>query len=403
MDLEGENIIMFSLQRWDTHFTCIHGTALRLAQRNRVLFMEPPESCGRLLYEPAGRRSLRHVFRRLETFGDALGIYHTPPLFLPLQARSNLILRTVNATYRWMIRDGLRRMGMTMERTIFWVYQFNLVGVVEAINPRLTLYECAEEAAEFTPRPRLRDYVRKMDTALCRRADLVIVPNPVLYEARKAFTREIHMLPWAADIEHYNHAMDPNLRIPDDIAGIRRPIVGFCGNIDPCRFDVDLVLTLARRHPEWSVVLIGRIMADFDSRPLRQMPNIHLLGMKPLDDLPAYIKAFNVCTIPYVLNGFTRSITPLKLMEYLATGKPVVTSALPAALKYSEVLRVAQTHDEFETHIEHALADPREGLERRLAVTLENDWDHYMKQKTAMVAAHLNPCHPSGPGVPGKV
>ncbi len=403
MDLEGENIIMFSLQRWDTHFTCIHGTALRLAQRNRVLFMEPPESIAKLPFEPAARRSFRHMFRRLETFGASLGIYHTPPLFLPMQARSKLILRTVNATYHRMIRDGLRRMRMSMDDTIFWIYQFNLVGLVEAINPKLAIYECVEEAAEFTPKPRLRNYVKTMDSLLCRRADLVIVPNNILYETRQAIAREIHMLPWAADIEHYNQSMDPNLRIPDDISGIHRPIIGFCGNIDPCRFDVELMLTLARRHPEWSIVLIGRLLATFDPRPLQQAPNIHLLSMKPLEELPAYIKAFDVCTIPYVMNSFTRSITPLKLMEYLATGKPVVTTALPAALMYPEVLRIAATHDEFEAHVVDALDDPLNGIKRRLAVAQENNWNHYMKHKTAIVAAHLNKGDVSRTLVPSEV
>jgi glycosyltransferase involved in cell wall biosynthesis len=108
-----------------------------------------------------------------------------------------------------------------------------------------------------------------------------------------------------------------------------------------------------------------------------------------LEELPAYIKAFDVCTIPYLVNGFTRSITPLKLMEYLSTGKPVVTTALPAALMYPEVIHIAATHDEFEAHVVDALADPLKGIKERLAVAQENNWDHYMKRKTAIVAAHL--------------
>ncbi|NOS99967.1 MAG: glycosyltransferase [Phycisphaerales bacterium] len=394
-ELVGQDIVMLGHQRWDEHFTPVHGTTLRLAQRNRVLFVEPPDSFGWLVSylsesdhrHSAARRALKHVRRRLERIDETFAIYHTPPVFLPMQARSRMVLRTMNWVYTRMVREGMRALGM--REPIVWMFQFNTVGVARALRPKLTVYECAEESAEFVVGEKLKRYVRRMDAELCAFADVVVVPNPHMYEARKEVCRRIHMLPWAADVEHFNRAMDPKLEIPGDIAGIGRPIVGIYANIDVRRFDVGFLVELARRRPEWNLVMIGRVLPDFDDRPLREMPNIHLLGSRPLAELPAYVKAFDVCMIPYAVNAFTRSITPLKMAEYLATGRPVVTTALPAAQMYGDVLRVADDLNAFEGQIAEALREPPGLMEKRLAAAQAANWDNYMRRKTGFVAECL--------------
>lgn len=396
MELEGQDIVFLSHQRWDDHFTPVHGTTLRLAQRNRVLFMEPPDSFGWLFRmfkdtdhrHPGARKALKYTFNRFESYNDSFAVYHTPPLFLPGQAKSKSILSTMNLGYRWMIQDGIHQMNLV--DPIYWVYMLNMVGVIDAINPRLTVYECTEEGAAFTTREHIRRYVEEMDVRICRRADVVIVPNPNMYDARKDLCADIQMLPWAADVEHYSRAMNPDLPIPEDIASIPHPIIGMYANIDRIRFDVDLLVRLARRHPKWNIVLVGRVLPDFDTTPFDRTPNIHLIPKRPLEQLPAYVKAFDVCIVPYLLNGFTRSITPLKYTEYLATGKPVVTTNLPATILYPGVLRIADNIDEFEAHIRDALANPDEGRQERQRVALDNNWDGYMRRKTAAVNAHLD-------------
>lgn len=386
--LRGRDVVVLSHQRWGSHFTPIHGTALRLAQHNRVLFMEPPDSAATLLRDRTARAALGRTFRRLDRFGGNLGVYNVPPLFLPFQPYSGLIRRSIDRTYLGMVRDGMRQMAL--RDPVLWIYQFNTVGVAAALAPALTVYECFEETAEFTRRERVRRYIRETDGRLCSQADVVIVPNEQMRAARAALSRAIHVLPWPVDVEHYGQAMDPALPIPADLQAIRRPIIGFYGNMDACRFDVPLVVALARRRPEWSFVLIGGFWPGFDPAPLRAEPNIHCLGARPLAELPAYVKGFDVSVIPYAVNSFTRSITPLKLMEYLATGKPVVSSALPAAQAHANVLRTAGTVEEFEAALSAALADPTAGLAERLDVAREHDWAHYMQRKTAIAAEALD-------------
>jgi glycosyltransferase involved in cell wall biosynthesis len=395
--LFDRDIVLLSHQRWDEHTTPIHGTTLRLAQRNRVLYVEPPDSFGWIVSylresdhrHSAARRALKHSFNRLERFGSNFSVYHTPPIFLPAQARSKLVLKTMDIGYRHMIAEGIRLMGLV--DPIFWVIQFNAVGAVQAMKPELVVYQCVEEAAEFVEGDRLKNYVRTMDRKMCEFADTVIVPNPHILDARRSVCRDIHMLPWAADVELFNQAMDPDVVVPDEIDKIKKPIVGIYANIDVRRFSVDFLVNLARRRPKWSFVLIGRILPDFDPKKLRCEPNIHLIGQQPLADLPRFVKAFDVCMIPYEVNAFTRSITPIKLAEYLATGRPVVTTDLPAAHLYEDVVHIAGNLDEFECHIATAMNDTPELREQRLAAAKQQDWHQYMRRVTDIVAGVLQP------------
>lgn len=389
--LAGRDIVVLGHQRWDAHFTVLHGTTLRLAQQNRVLFMEPPDSAASILHHRGARAALGRMFNRLELCGKSLGIYHVPPLFLPFQPYSRAILRSIEWTFLRMVRDGIRRMGLS--DPLFWVYQFNTARVVEKLDPPLVVYECIEEAAGFTRSPRKQAYVRDLDAQLCRRADVVFVPNAPMLTARRPLARAIHVFPWPVDFDHYHQAAHPALQVPEDLARIAPPIIGFYGNLDPCRFDIELVHTLAQRRPRWNFALIGPFWQGFEPGPLRRCPNVHFLGPKPLRDLPAYLKGFAVGIIPYGLNEFTRSITPLKLMEYLATGKPVVTTPLPAALPLGHVLRVAADADEFEAQIAAALADPEAGRDQRLSVAREADWRSCMQQKADIVLRLLETGH----------
>jgi glycosyltransferase involved in cell wall biosynthesis len=260
------------------------------------------------------------------------------------------------------------------------------------------VYECLEEAAGFTRSPRKQRYVREMDAQLCRRADVVFVPNAQMHATRKAISRRIEILPWPVDADHYGQARDGDLAVPADLRNIPNPVIGFYGNLDTCRFDVELIQGLAQRRPDWQFVLVGRLWPGFDPAGLRRLPNVHLLGEKRLADLPAYIRGFDVGIIPYRLNDFTRSITPLKLMEYLATGKPVVSSPLPAALPYADVLGIADGVDEFEAQIVAALDEPAGRWEERQRVARRHDWASCMRRKADIVTAILrDPAAPLPP------
>jgi glycosyltransferase involved in cell wall biosynthesis len=122
---------------------------------------------------------------------------------------------------------------------------------------------------------------------------------------------------------------------------------------------------------------------------LDPLPNVHFLGFQPVEVIPGYCKGFDVCMIPYMLNDFTRSIMPLKIVEYLATGKPVVSTPLPAAVELNDVIRVGDTADQWERHIEEALDEGDEARQLRISRAAEYDWDVLVQRRLQAVAGYL--------------
>ncbi len=385
--LSGEQIVFLSHQRWNTHVTPVHHTVRWLTRRNTVLFMEPPDSMGWLLHEPPAREAMTWIADPLERKHERLWVFHTPPVFLPGQASRRWIQRSLSCQYTWMVRAAQRRLGM--RRPIFWVFQFNTVEVLDALRAAFAVYECAEDHAAYEVDERVKRHIVEMDARLCRRADVVLTPSRAMHSARIALNPRTSLVPWGVDTRHYGLARQAGTPVPDDVARLGKPVIGMFGMLDGRRLHVELLLRLSQRHPDWQVVLIGRCMPNLDTRPLLERPNIHLLGMKPVETLPAYCKSFDVCIIPYMLNEFTRSIMPLKLVEYLATGKPAVATALPAALELNGVIRIGATLDEFERHVVEALAEGPESAAARVRRAREYDWEAVAEQKLSIVAHEL--------------
>lgn len=385
--LEAADIVFLGHQRWNTHVTAVQNSVVRLARTHRVLFVEPPDSMAWLPTEPAAREALTWILDPLERKDDNLYIYHTPPLFLPGQARARWIARAVDATFQTMLRLACHRLGF--RRPLFWIYQFNTVGVVKALRPRCTVYECAEEWEEYETDPVVKRYIHEMDAELCRTADVVIVPSQAMYEKKHVHNASTYLVPWGVDLDLYGRTRRAETPIPDDVAGLAHPIIGMFGMLDGRRLHTRMLAELARRHPEWNIVLVGRCMPNLDRSPLEALPNVHFLGMKPVEAIPGYCKAFDVCMIPYMLNDFTRSIMPLKIAEYLATGKPVVSTPLPAATELRDVIRIGADADIWARHIVEALNEPEDATRKRIERADQYDWDLLIQRRMKAVARHM--------------
>lgn len=239
-------------------------------------------------------------------------------------------------------------------------------GVVGRLGERAAIYFCMDDYAEL---PGVSgEMIRPLERELLTKVDAVVATARVLVEKKAPASGKVQYLPQGVTYDHFA----PPRPVPADMAHLPRPIVGFAGGVSAA-CDIELLLALSDAVPGGTVLLVGPV--NIDTAPL-QRPNIVLLGNRPYADLPAYVQAFDVGLIPYILNDWTRAVDPLKLLEYLAAGIPVVSTALPEVTKYGEAIRIGATTEAFVGHVRDALAGrvPADRAARQ-AVAFNNTWE----------------------------
>jgi O-antigen biosynthesis protein len=208
-----------------------------------------------------------------------------------------------------------------------------------------------------------------------------------LVDTLRTINPATHLFPIGVSLEKFEAAWRGETPEPPDVVGLRRPLVGLVGGLRAC-VDQGLLATLARNRPDWTFVLVGPEQVSFAE--LRDISNVHVLGPKPHDAVPAYVHRFDVCLVPYVVDSFTDNISPAKLNEYLALGKPVVSTALREVRRYNEmfgdVVAVASGASEFGGAIARALPDrSANAVARRRAAAEANSWQHRVDEMSQLI------------------
>jgi len=379
--IEGESILCFAPERWQHIWRNRHQIMSRLAQRNRVLFVEPRPYL-RNVWRDARRGKIRPSDLRqplVTQVQDTLWVYH-PPLYAPISGRFPLA-----AALRWLrateMRRVMRRLGFSAP--ILWLYRPYMADVIGRFGEKLVIYHIVDEyaayEAEFTAvySDARRDQVEKAERALAAQADLVIVTSPSLLERKRAFNPNTHWVPNAVDYATFARVAEENPPPPADVASLPMPVIGYVGAINE-KLDYDLLRQVAEAYPQSSLILVGPVdlRLDFSGLQKISLPNVHLLGAKPVTEVPHYVHACQVCLMPYKRNEWTAHINPLKLYEYLASGRPVVSTAIPAVHGYEGVIAVADSPESFCQQIGVALAsEDAEARRARMALAAQNTWD----------------------------
>jgi glycosyltransferase involved in cell wall biosynthesis len=288
---------------------------------------------------------------------------------------------------RTLLHSYVERAGI--EQAVLWVYHPGYGAAIANLPHRLLVYDCVDEYSEFPEYRGSASWLVEREAALCRRADLVFTTSQGLYEKKRSFNpARTHLVENVGDYAHFSRARDPVTRVPDDLAALPKPVIGFLGAVSGYKLDLAALLVLAERHREASIVLVGPVGVgdrSTDVRRLEREPNIHLLGHRPYESLPGYVKGFDVAVIPYKKNDYTAHVFPIKFFELLASGKPVVVSDLPSLAAYYDRVLVARSADELVEACERALRAPEEGLGARLALAAQNTWEHRVERMMSHV------------------
>jgi glycosyltransferase involved in cell wall biosynthesis len=229
----------------------------------------------------------------------------------------------------------------SVKQYVFWYYTPMALGKSRLFSPVLTVYDCMDELAQFKFAP---PELRQREQELFKKADLVFTGGQRIYESKREQHDDAHAFPSSIDKAHFGQARDPKLAEPADQAGIAHPRIGFFGVIDE-RLDIELLGHLATDHPEWQFVIIGPVV-KIDPATLPHNENIHYLGGKNYQELPAYLRGWDVATLLFARNESTEFISPTKTPEYLAAGRPVVSTSIRDVVRPYGDMNLVQIADD---------------------------------------------------------
>jgi glycosyltransferase involved in cell wall biosynthesis len=371
-----EDIVLISTADWDNPFwTNKQHVAVELARRgHKVLYVDslairqPSASSADL------KRIVRRVYRGLagpRKVRDNVWVWS--PLILPLHRHP--WARRLN---RLLLRFGLSRClkSSGMNSTVCWTYNPKTHELIDLSRFDRVVFHCVDEIKAQPDMP-----VAELEAAereLVTEADICFVTSQHLLETRRQWNRNTFYFSNVADFSHFQSSIGDRVEVPRDLALIPRPRIGFIGALSAYKVDFELLGKMAKSHPEWSIVLIGKIgegERNTDVSKLRAYPNIHLLGPRAYGELPAYLKGFDVALLPCQINDYTKAMFPMKFFEYLAAGKPVVSTNLHALQEYRHVAHLAETRDSFIEGVAAALRGEAAALNSRLEVAKEQTYE----------------------------
>ncbi len=367
MTSNKEDILLLSTADWDNPFwTNKQHVALELAQLgHKVLYVD---SLG--LRQPSmNKADLSRIFKRIIKslkFPKNVrnNLWVCSPIVIPLQKYR--IIRVVNKCLLYLFLQ-FHMFLLGFRSPILWTYNPITMDVFSVRKEARVVYHCVDEIKEQPGMPYMA--IEIAEEQLLKRADYVFVTSRKLYETRQMLSNKIYMFENVADYNHFNKVAFQDVSKPEDMASFKKPIIGFIGAISGYKQDFKLLEYIAIEHPDWQVVLIGKVGEGdpgTDTTVLEKYENITLLGSRSYSILPAYIKSFNVAIIPAVLNGYTHSMFPMKFFEYLSTGKRIVSTKIDSLSEYSNYVYLADDYDDFIAGINDVLADEVGNIEERL-------------------------------------
>jgi len=354
-------LIVFSHLRWEFVFQRPQHLLSRLARHFHVVFVE----------EPMRTSGPAYLERTTPCKGVEVLRAHTPVEHAGFHDDQLSALQPMISGY---LAENL------IDDYLVWFYTPMALPLLADLTPRAIVYDCMDELSAFKNAPR---QMRQRETALLKSADLVVTGGPRLYEAKRDANPNVLCLPSAVDAEHYSArraSADAVAMARADAlqGGIAAPRLGFFGVIDE-RLDLDLVARVADADPGWQIVMVGPVV-KIDEAALPRRANIHYLGQQPYALLPQLVAGWRVCLMPFALNESTAFISPTKTLEYMAAGKPVVSTPIhDVKAMFGGIVAIAPNADLFIAACRQALremaAQKAEREERMAERVREHSWD----------------------------
>ncbi|MDQ3314162.1 MAG: glycosyltransferase [Verrucomicrobiota bacterium] len=359
-------IIVHSHLGWDWVWQRPQQFHSRLSQRHKILFVEGPV--------PSDKISAAAVtLREVSDYPNIVVLQMQMP-----RARWK-DGAWVDKERRRLVQSVLAGpLGGNFANPVQWFYDpMAVTAFAGHLDEQAIVYDCMDQLSQFRGAP--PELVRR-ERELLAVADVVFAGGPKIAQAKLPYNANCYSFGCGVDVRHFGKATHAATKIPDDVAHLRGPVLGYFGVVDE-RLDYDLLARLADHDPEWNVVMVGP-RAKVRRSSLPQRPNLHWLGARKYRELPAYVKAFDICMMPFAINEATEFINPTKALEYMATGRPIVSTAVEdVVLQFRDVVSIASSAEEFVGHCAQAVEKTNAiGIKNGRRMARQNSWESIVEQ-----------------------
>ena len=402
--ITGRDIVYISSIEWTFIWQQNQEIAVRLARGgNRVLYIE---NTG---VRSPGLGDASRVFSRLKRWVGSLGSQGVREVAPNVFVCSPLVMPPFGSGVRhWINRNVLLRLvartarQLGMRDVLVWTYLptdtvLDLIGRLETQLSAIVYY-CLADFPQVSLAP---NRITMSEEQLVRSSDVVFVNCQTLANRFAPWTKDVYVFPPGVDVAAFSplDLSSDEVDVPEELRLLPRPIIGYIGGLHR-HVDFDLLAQMANARPDWSWVFVGPLQTSAEE--ISSKPNVRLLGFKDHRDLPDYVRNFDVCIVPYIKSAYTETVVPVKINEYLAAGKPVVSTDLPTIREFNAqhnvLIATENSSDKFLKAIEDALRLPKdsETIRRRRAVAALCDWNIQLEAMSRVIQNKLD--HNKGEG-----
>jgi glycosyltransferase involved in cell wall biosynthesis len=339
--MKSKNIVILSSDDWGWK-TSKYQLSTRFARDNKVLFVS---SVG-FRSATVSKQDIFRIFKKLRKFVKGVEIisptlFVLTPLVIPFR-KYQFVNKLNEIILKIQIHYALHKLNIS--EPYLFVFSQNWLCMVRNFQRKKLIYYCVDEHSGFNGIDSQR-FIQN-DKEMAQLADVVICSSRKLEEQKMEINSNTYYIPHGVNYKLFSRAVyDDTLTLPSDVANIPSPIFGFYGHVSHEWVDGVLLKFVASARPEWTIMLIGKNSMNPDE--FSEYKNIHLIGERDYEDLPAYSKSFSVAIIPFVKSLLTDNCNPLKLYEYLSAGLPVVSTDIPEVRQYENLVHIANSYENF--------------------------------------------------------
>jgi glycosyltransferase involved in cell wall biosynthesis len=390
------NIIYISNGNWETDHRRVQMDAT--GAFCNLIYIEKPLAINNVIRSPKALANWLKNNLKPRQLGENIQIFK-PIAFFPYSvAEKSYIFRMIN---RFIFSSYIkRRIQLHLQHPLILMLSHPLESsVIGLFSEDLLCYEITDAHDKSSSiSEREKRWIEKIEKILLSKADIVFASASSLKSAKQKYNKHIYHIPNAADVAFFAKSLSDDTQVPEDLAQIPSPRIGLIGHITP-NVDLEILQMMAQKCPERSIILIGEIKGNRKFKKNRQLvrlkeyPNVYFLGIKPYELLPMYQKGLDVCLLPYKLNEYNKYVYPNKIHQYLAGGKPIVSTNLPEIRPFANLIYIAKNNEEFIEKVSKALEVENSNgrlMANRLFVAKENSVEIRAKQRIALLEKALN-------------